>query len=71
MNEIAIAIHGGASSDSEFIRQPKAAYETGLRAAIQAAYTVLQNGESALDAVELAVNYLEDDPLFNAGRGRH
>jgi beta-aspartyl-peptidase (threonine type) len=69
MNEIAIAIHGGASSDSEFIRQHKAAYETGLGAAIQAAYTVLKNGGSALDAVELAVNYLEDDPLFNAGRG--
>jgi beta-aspartyl-peptidase (threonine type) len=69
MNTITIAIHGGASSDSEFIRQHKTAYEAGLLAAVQAGYAILQNGGSALDAVELAVNCLENDPLFNAGRG--
>lgn len=67
--KIAIAIHGGASKDSEFIRQNKTAYEEGLKAAIQAGYTVLKNSGCAIEAVERAVNSLEDNPLFNAGRG--
>ncbi|MDB5132754.1 MAG: Beta-aspartyl-peptidase [Mucilaginibacter sp.] len=69
MKRIAIAIHGGASQDSDFIRQNKTGYEEGLKAAVQAGYAVLQKGGSAIDAVERAVNCLEDNPLFNAGRG--
>jgi beta-aspartyl-peptidase (threonine type) len=69
MNNIAIAIHGGASKDSEFIRQNQQAYEEGLKVAVQAGYAILRDGGSAIDAVERAVNCLEDNPLFNAGRG--
>src|ERR1700712_5672819 len=69
MNKIAIAIHGGASQDSEFVRQNQTAYKEGLAAAVQTGYAVLQKGGSAIDAVEQAVNSLENNPLFNAGRG--
>ena len=44
-------------------------YEAGLAAALAAGGAVLAGGGSALDAVEAAVVALEDDPLFNAGRG--
>lgn len=69
MKKIGIAIHGGASQDSEFIRQNKAAYEDGLKTAVQIGYKVLQQGGTSIDAVEQAVRSLEDNPLFNAGRG--
>jgi beta-aspartyl-peptidase (threonine type) len=69
MKKIAIAIHGGAGDDSDFIKQNKAAYIEGLKAAVQCGYKVLQEGKSSLDAVEAAVNSMENNPLFNAGRG--
>src|SRR3954470_13369938 len=69
MNKIAIVVHGGAGPDSEFIRQNIEAYKKGLEEAVNAGYSVLEDGGSAVDAVEAAVNYLEDNPLFNAGRG--
>jgi beta-aspartyl-peptidase (threonine type) len=69
MNKIAIAIHGGAGEDSAFIKQNKTAYEDGLKAAVQSGYAILKQGGTAMDAVEEAVNSLENNPLFNAGRG--
>jgi beta-aspartyl-peptidase (threonine type) len=44
-------------------------YRLGLSEAIDAGYAVLQNGGGSLDAVTRAVVLLEDNPLFNAGRG--
>jgi beta-aspartyl-peptidase (threonine type) len=44
-------------------------YRSGLSEALSAGYTVLQSGGSSLDAVTAAVVMLEDNPLFNAGRG--
>jgi len=41
----------------------------GLQRSLDAGQTILQNGGSSLDAVAAAVRVLEDDPLFNAGRG--
>jgi beta-aspartyl-peptidase (threonine type) len=41
----------------------------GLEKALAAGAAVLQAGGAALDAVEAAVCFLEDDPQFNAGRG--
>ena len=41
----------------------------GLRNALEAGSAILNNGGSAVDAVEAAVRVLEDDPCFNAGRG--
>ena len=68
-NKIAIAIHGGAGQDSEFIKKNIDEYQNGLSVAIQTAYEALAKGASALDAVEVAVRILEDNPVFNAGRG--
>ncbi|WP_128546616.1 isoaspartyl peptidase/L-asparaginase family protein [Larkinella soli] len=66
-----LAIHGGAGtlSPSEMTPEKEAAYRRGLEDALQAGLAVLSGNGSALDAVEKAVNSLEDNELFNAGRG--
>lgn len=46
-----------------------AAYRAGMREALAAAAKVLDGGGSSLDAIEAAIHRLEDNPLFNAGRG--
>ncbi len=67
----AIAIHGGAGEAEWEHMDPDtaAAYHDSLAKALAAGTAVLQNKGKALDAVEAAVEVLEDDPLFNAGRG--
>jgi beta-aspartyl-peptidase (threonine type) len=67
----AIAIHGGAGtlSRSDLSAQQEAEYLAGLSAALDAGYAVLGAGGPGLDAVIAAVRVLEDNPLFNAGRG--
>ena len=69
MNKIAIAIHGGAGPDSEYIKQNFKDYKKGLEEAVNEAYAMLEKGSSAVDAVETAIKTLEDNPLFNAGKG--
>ena len=66
-----LAIHGGAGalSPSRLNGQLEAAYRAGLAAALTAGYRLLVAGGSAVDAVTQAVVVLEDNPLFNAGRG--
>jgi beta-aspartyl-peptidase (threonine type) len=66
-----IAIHGGAGtvSRAQISAQQNAAYHAALRGILQAAQQLLVGGGSALDAVCLAVDLLEDCPLFNAGHG--
>ena len=67
----AIAIHGGAG-ESEWEHMDTAtanAYHASLAKALSAGSAVLKRHGAALDAVEAAVEVLEDDPLFNAGRG--
>jgi beta-aspartyl-peptidase (threonine type) len=44
-------------------------YRAGLTDALKQGYDVLRNGGSALDAVVAAISEMEDNPLFNAGRG--
>ena len=67
----AIAIHGGAGtlSGSETSAEHEKAYLAGLSAALDAGYSVLERSGSSLDAAIAAVCVLEDNPLFNAGRG--
>jgi beta-aspartyl-peptidase (threonine type) len=67
----AIAIHGGAGtlSRSETSTEQERAYLQGLRDALAAGFSLLEKGASSLDAVTAAVVSLEDNPLFNAGRG--
>jgi beta-aspartyl-peptidase (threonine type) len=44
-------------------------YRAGITAALNAAATVLDKGGSSMDAVQAAIQIMEDDPQFNAGRG--
>lgn len=66
-----IAIHGGAGtmSRSDISTEQHVAYHTALQNILLAGQKVLDEGGSALDAVSLAVDLLEDCPLFNAGHG--
>ncbi|MBY5920900.1 isoaspartyl peptidase/L-asparaginase family protein [Ferrimonas balearica] len=68
---VALAIHGGAGTiDPEKMSDEKRqAIAAKLDEALTSGYRLLQNGGSALDAVEAAVRVLEDSPLFNAGVG--
>jgi beta-aspartyl-peptidase (threonine type) len=65
------AIHGGAGVIERDSLTPEqdAAYRAALHRALEAGSTVLAEGGSALDAVQAAIELMEDDPLFNAGRG--
>ncbi len=67
----AIAIHGGAGSlprDSRSAEHERL-YLSGLEAAVDAGYALLEHGATSLDAAVAAVRVLEDNPLFNAGLG--
>ncbi|MFN7110885.1 MAG: isoaspartyl peptidase/L-asparaginase family protein [Brevundimonas sp.] len=66
-----LAIHGGAGviERSSLTPEQDAAYRASLQRALDAGSAVLTQGGSALDAVQAAVQVMEDDPLFNAGRG--
>ena len=66
-----LVIHGGAGNITPAImnKEQEQQYTTGLKAALDKGYEVLRNGGAALDAVVTAISVLEDNPLFNAGRG--
>lgn len=65
------AIHGGAGVIERASLTPEqdSAYRAALHRALEAGSAVLAGGGSALDAVQAAIELMEDDPLFNAGRG--
>lgn len=66
-----LAIHGGAGTlpRAEMSVERELEYRAALAAALDAGYAVLQGGGTSLEAVTRAVVNLEDNPLFNAGRG--
>lgn len=66
-----MAIHGGAGTieRAEMTPENEKAHREGLERALRTGYDVLQKGGSSLDAVEAAIRTLEDNPLFNAGKG--
>jgi L-asparaginase / beta-aspartyl-peptidase len=70
-NSWKLVIHGGAGAmrpvhgDEDHEERAR----QGLRNALEAGSAILNDGGSAVDAVEAAVRVLEDDPCFNAGRG--
>ncbi len=71
MNKYAIAIHGGAGT---ILREHMSAeneklFSAELERALNIGTKILENGGSAIDAVEKSVVHLEDSPLFNAGKG--
>jgi beta-aspartyl-peptidase (threonine type) len=67
----ALAIHGGAGTlrRGDLTVEREALYRAGLAGALAAGRDILADGGAALDAVVQTVRALEDDPLFNAGRG--
>ena len=71
MQKISIAIHGGAGTLLKGMMTPEKekAYKKALDYALEKGYQLLENGKTAVEAVEAAVKALEDSPLFNAGKG--
>ena len=71
MNKISIAIHGGAGTilQQDITPELEAAYKAGLQVALDIGYGVLETGGTANEAIKAAVIQLEDNPLFNAGKG--
>lgn len=62
----ALIVHGGAGSYAPELGEPR---RRGLRRAAEKSWQILLQGGSALEAVVAAVVEMEDDPVFNAGRG--
>ena len=59
-------VHGGAwEIPDEEIQD----YINGMRTALEKGWSILLRGGTALDAVEEAVVVMEDDPVFDAGKG--
>ena len=71
MKTYSIAIHGGAGTLVKGMMTPdlESQYKDALRLALEAGYTFLEEGKTAIEAVEEAVRLLEDSHLFNAGKG--
>jgi beta-aspartyl-peptidase (threonine type) len=68
--EFAIAIHGGAGVISKDLPEVvRDGYLSSLEAALTIGRDHLAGGGTSMDAVVLAVQFLEEDPRFNAGRG--
>jgi beta-aspartyl-peptidase (threonine type) len=71
MRKFAIAIHGGAGTilRSSMTAEKELSYKKALEDAITSGETILLKGGRSIDAVEAAIRTLEDNPLFNAGKG--
>ena len=65
-----LVIHGGAGLERKDVTpQDEAAIRAALTLALKQGHAALAAGKPALDAVTAAITVLEDDPLFNAGKG--
>src|SRR5664279_2575938 len=71
MTKISIAIHGGAGTilKEDMTPELEGAYRGALKEALDAGYAVLETGGTAVNAVKAAVVVMEDNALFNAGKG--
>ena len=69
--KVVLVLHGGAGTirRADMTAEREARYRAALSEALKAGHAVVSRGGSAVDAVESAVRVLEDDPLFNAGKG--
>lgn len=67
----AIVVHGGAGviERKDLTPEQDKAYREAMGRVAEAGAEVLRKGGSSLDAIEAAIRLMEDDPLFNAGRG--
>lgn len=66
-----MVIHGGAGTINKESMTPEKeqAYKEALTEALQAGYDQIKEGHASLDAVQAAINVMENSPLFNAGKG--
>ncbi|HEU4717244.1 MAG TPA: isoaspartyl peptidase/L-asparaginase [Bacteroidia bacterium] len=71
MKKTSLCIHGGAGVITRGSLSPELEkeYRRGLEDAMTCGLKILSSGGNAIDAVEAAVVSLEDNPLFNAGKG--
>lgn len=71
MSDFTLVIHGGAGTilKEDMTHELEDAYMAGLKEALNGGYAVLEEGGSAVNAVKAAIVILEDNLLFNAGRG--
>ena len=69
--KISIAIHGGAGTilKEEMTPDLEALYRRALKESLDAGYAILETGGTAVNAVKTAVVVMEDNALFNAGKG--
>ncbi|HEY2039650.1 MAG TPA: isoaspartyl peptidase/L-asparaginase [Edaphobacter sp.] len=67
----AVVLHGGAGviERKSMSAETDMAYRAALKQSLQAAADVLNKGGSSVDAIEAAIQLMEDNPLFNAGKG--
>ena len=68
---VVLVIHGGAGTirRANMTDATDAAVRATLEEALRAGHTVIEGGAPAMDAVLAAIQVLEEDPQFNAGRG--
>ena len=66
-----IVVHGGAGviDRASMTSEQEAQYRAAMNHALQTGSAILDHGGSSLDAVQAVISEMEDDPLFNAGRG--
>jgi len=69
--KFSIAVHGGAGTILKKLMnaEKERIYKKALSVSLEVGYDILEEGGSAVDAVEAAVYELENFPLFNAGKG--
>jgi len=71
MSNFTLVIHGGAGTILKEDMTPalEQAYSSALKTALDVGYAVLENGGTAVNAIKASIVLLEDNVLFNAGRG--
>ncbi|HMS34582.1 MAG TPA: isoaspartyl peptidase/L-asparaginase [Ignavibacteria bacterium] len=71
MKNIGIAVHGGAGTilRSSMTPEKEKLYKEALKEAILEGWNLMNSGKTAVDAVEKSVEILENNSLFNAGKG--
>lgn len=69
--EYALVVHGGAGNMNfeSFPEEAQNRYKSALDSALQLGLDVLREGGASIDAVETVIRYMEDNPMFNAGKG--
>ena len=70
-SDVVFAIHGGAGTIAREDLPPELEerYRAALTRAVRTGYRAIQQGQDSTEAVEAAINTMEDSPLFNAGKG--